>query len=308
MNYLNTRLHCAAIALKSLGITLYNFFPFYWAAFIQYGEYMALTCWNLLTHSVRYLLVCYRHHLFIEKYCLNEYHGLADIYGKYISTIGHFTNTNSGDNRDPSAPSFVIGFEGNESRNPAYFPTSAPALELMWKTLDKVLPSYENAMFVDFGCGTGITLLTAMQKPFKSIVGVEIDGQTAILAEKNIKKFMKDQQDEVKCNRVSIRNADMVEYKLPAEAKNSAVVLFMYEPLWTMSKAQAFPIYQKVFQSMAANSGELYVVYFFAGKYTGDATFALKELNWENLVNEKYPSLFFGANEYMMVYRVIKNR
>eukprot|EP01031_Cornospumella_fuschlensis_P032305 gene32305-39068_t len=245
--------------------------------------------------------------MFLEKYGLKDYHGLADIFGKYVSTIGDYINASAVDATNPSSPSFVIGFEGNESRNPAYFPTSSPALELMWKTLDRILPSYENSIFVDFGCGTGITLLTAMQKPFKSIVGVELDSQTAIFAEKNIQRFRVDQQTEVKSSRVSVRNMDMVEYKLPAEAKTSTVVLFMYEPLWTMSKAQAFPIYQKIFQSMAAGSGELYVVYFFAGKYTGDATYALQELHWESVAKMKYPSLFFGANEDMMIYRFVKN-
>jgi hypothetical protein len=76
--------------------------------------------------------------------------------------------------------------------------------------------------------------------------------------------------------------------------------------LWTISKADAYVIYKNIFQNLLATVDILYVVYYFAGKYTGDAHYALDELEAKLVHKERYPSLFFGAKDEMFVYKLQK--
>jgi hypothetical protein len=118
---------------------------------------------------------------------------------------------------------------------------------------------------------------------------------------------MMQHKDLVKCSKVAIENMDMIKYKVRPPHRSS-IVLFMYEPLWTVSKSIAVGIYRKVLSNILQNCSVLYVVYYFAGKYNGDALPAINSLPHEVLFSTKYPSLFFGTHEDMFVFKITNKK
>lgn len=303
----------AVDAFRALQVTLANFIGFYWNDFKSYVYFALITLWNLIKHTISYYIACYQHLLYIEQYNLEGYQGLQDMYGRYVwnfsescpSKSNAHINQSDGiegteDHHPSTGSSHAIGFKGNDFGNPSHFPIAFPALNLMWRRLDTHIKSYSDCIFVDFGCGAGMSLLTAIQRPLKAVIGVEIDKNTAMQCTANINRFRDEQKEVVRCGDTRVLNMDMMEFSVPKEFKNSTVILYMYEPLWTFSKEKAHPIYRNILRNMFQKSKELFVVYFFAGKYTGDAMGVFGELQPQVLGCDNYPSLFFGATETRM--------
>lgn len=211
-------------------------------------------------------------------------------------------------NRDGNGSSSrMLGFEKNETHNAAHFPLSSSAIEQMWGQLDGLIIDYSKAVFIDFGCGVGWPLLTAIQRPFLMTIGVEIDESTALLAKSNVEKFKIEQEHLIKSQSITIAVMDMVNYQLPSIVKDRSckTILFMYEPLWTVEKNEAHRIYARVLRRFASTCSTLYIVYFLSSLYCGGALRAIQELPGINLVYDApYLSLFFGANFHVYIYAV----
>ena len=169
----------------------------------------------------------------------------------------------------------------------------------MWLEL-KDLVDLRTCTFVDFGCGCGFALLTAMKLPLKAIVGVDMHQRSTELARAHTDRCMSATQ--TKCRNVDIVCADMLDYTFEPSER---IILFMYEPLWTLPRERAHATYKSVLEHARRSvSKELLVAYFYAGRYCGDALPALAEMKAEKCHQSKYFSLFFGSHEDFYIFRL----
>ncbi len=307
------------IALQTmfaLQVAVADQFHFYYKDFAYYLYLSFLSIRNFITAVIRFTYNCFYHLYFLERYQLSDYEGMIDIMGSYAIASNHYIEP-EGNHIGNMPATRIMGFLNNKTTNPAHLPISAAAMNLMWKVLDNKM-DYENTVFIDFGCGVGASMMMAMlQRPLKCIVGVELNSMTAKICSGNIERCLKEQDGALRCKNIVVKNVDMINFRLDATGLNSSldsspplasVILFMYEPLWTISKLDANAIYRKVLRNLKAScssmNATLYIAYFFAGKFSGDALPALHEMHGELLEMENYPSLFFGADDNMFVYKL----
>jgi hypothetical protein len=282
----------------------------YYKDFMNFLYLSMISIWNFFNACIRFYYTSFHHIAYLERYGLLNYHGILDITGtftaeKYLEPEGNIVRNK------PAAR--IMGFLNNSTNNPSHYPVSSLAMDLAWKVLDKEI-DYANTIFIDFGCGVGTSMMNAMlHKPFQMIFGIELNNQTVEYCKENIDRLQRDHSSIIKCNNTMVLNIDMMDFKLRSYVDSNheqkiVAVLFMYEPLWTIGKADAHAIYRKILRNMEASTDILYIVYYFAGRFSGDATIALKEMNAELLHKEKYPTLFFGADEDMYIYKKICKR
>jgi SAM-dependent methyltransferase len=359
---------CCSVAYQGLTMLLTVIsvcFPYYLNDCKHHLSVCHVLLWNFLTSIIVYYYTLCCHLFFLESQRLNQgYEGLLDITGTYWSSLPRldsFSNLVSSPFSNSSSSSSllslsVMGFTNNLTGNPSHFPISSLSLSQMWKILDDYSFRYETSVFLDFGCGVGMTILNTiiMKKPFQSIIGVEIIEKTAEMAKRNIEKYQKNNnQISLKtCSTVIIERKDMIDFQLPSfsclssndfvnngidkgqetvikgkvvltengttenshsafsSSSPSSVLLFMYEPLWTMRHVDADKIYRKVLRNLKSQCSskgcDLYIMYFFAGVYGGNALPAIKDCNGKLIHVERYYSLFFGAKDYLYFYHIPK--
>lgn len=139
-----------------------------------------------------------------------------------------------------------------------------------------------------------------MTKPLGRIVGVDLHEGSTIMAKTNTQRFAT--HHAVKCSDVSIFCQDMLSFNEYPDA--NMTILFMYEPLWTIPKPTAHPIYKAILEKAKEKCHNLIIAYFFAGLYDGDCLPALEEVGAKLVYEEKYEGLFFGANDHLYIYSV----
>jgi len=241
---------------------------------------------NLFTSCIRFSINHYKHLCYLHEIGFLHHQELVDS-GCFVVKI-----LTQGTSR---------GYEGNESENPTHLPISAPAMEVIWSKLREII-DIEQTIFVDFGCGTGFALLSAMTIPLKGIVGVDLHKKSVEFAVSNTSAF--GTQSHAACTNVEVHCADMLGFQLP---QCNQMVLFMYEPLWTVPFAEAHDIYQGVLIAAKQKcSGTLIVAYVFAGHYGGNALDALKSaaVGGELISKHPYSSLHFGVQDHVFYYKI----
>ncbi len=82
-------------------------------------------------------------------------------------------------------------------------------------------PSIEDYTFVDLGCGKGRVLMMAVEYPFRSIVGVELNATLTRIARRNLAKWMRSPRA---CRVVSVVEGDVLQLPVP----EGPVVLFLF--------------------------------------------------------------------------------
>ena len=130
-----------------------------------------------------------------------------------------------------------------------------------------------------------------MMKPIRAVIGVDLHKKSTALAKRNVKAFAEHNGAMVKCRDVMVVCNDMATFT--DYPSNGTSILYMYEPLWTVSKPLAHAIYKEVLTLARDRCSRLVVAYFYAGRYDGDCLPALQEMNAELLYRGKYTSLFF---------------
>ena len=100
--------------------------------------------------------------------------------------------------------------------------------------------------FIDFGCADG-DVIDLVYKNTDSSVCIELEKKLADLASQRFKGN----------NKIKVLNMDMNDYKYT----NEPTILFLYEPLWSMSKEKALPIYEKIFSKLPKNKKPFYIIY-----------------------------------------------
>lgn len=179
------------------------------------------------------------------------------------------------------------------------------------------------------GCGSGFPCVFAMMQPFQDIVGVELHEGSAHLAEENMRRNLQKNANKCLCPNYRILCEDMLTFDFSTIVRTSittagqycsltlrpaeSIVLYLYEPLWTLPKATAYEMYHSILSNALFDSPseikEIYFVYLFAGLYGGDALSAFNELILRlpkviNLVwEETYYGLFFGYSDKMYIYK-----
>ena len=142
-------------------------------------------------------------------------------------------------------------------------PTPTHVLRQVARALDR-LP-FADYTLVDLGCGQGEFLGRAHGR-FARAVGVELDPATAERARARFAGAIADKGDSKgagkgagkgasksasksadKCA-VEIVTGDMTEYQFGPGPQ----VVYIYEPLWQMAKEDALPVYERLFDSLAA--------------------------------------------------------
>jgi predicted RNA methylase len=110
--------------------------------------------------------------------------------------------------------------EGRRHAEP-YFPSSFLFLREIF--FDSRIDC-RNAVFVDYGCGMGRTLLFASTLPFKRLIGVELSLDLCRIAHENMNRFYV--REGKQTPEWLIVNADAKDFRIP----ESANIFYMYNP------------------------------------------------------------------------------
>lgn len=80
----------------------------------------------------------------------------------------------------------------------------------------------EDVVLLDYGCGKGRTVAVAAMRPFKRIIGVELDEGMLAVARKNLAQI----QWRARCRRVLLLNVDAAQFDVPGIVN----AIFMFNP------------------------------------------------------------------------------
>ena len=140
-----------------------------------------------------------------------------------------------------------------------------------------------------------------------------------------MKKNMINNSNTILCQDYEILHQDMLDFqfsklfwtKSTNEQATNNLILYFYEPLWTLSKTIAHEIYRKILLNAIFDTPRsckyIYFVYLYAGMYGGDALSVLEEIKGQyplvvDLVEEAlYKGLFFGYQDHMYIYKVSRS-
>ena len=100
--------------------------------------------------------------------------------------------------------------------------------------------------FIDFGCAEGNVIDLVYNKTDKAVC-VELKKELTDKAEKRFKDI----------KNIEILNQDMKDYRY----KSIPTILFLYEPLWSMKKEDALPLYKSIFEKIPKDINPFYIIY-----------------------------------------------
>lgn len=101
---------------------------------------------------------------------------------------------------------------------------------------------------VDFGCGDGEFLYQIHQAlPNMRLVGIEL---VSASAQRSRERF-------AHIKNIHIETSDMTVYRF----QNRPTLLYLYEPLWTLSSGEALPVYRMVLGNLLADVQTQHAVY-----------------------------------------------
>ena len=119
------------------------------------------------------------------------------------------------------------------SGNPAHVSLASLSLQKLWNFLNTFGGfNVSDATFIDFGCGTGLALLSAMTQPFQHVIGIELDKHSSEVATDNVIKFKNSSQGAKlsKCYNVSIACSDMQDFVFKTVSTPTLTTLFSSTP------------------------------------------------------------------------------
>jgi SAM-dependent methyltransferase len=90
--------------------------------------------------------------------------------------------------------------------------------------LDEIPQPLEETTFIDIGSGMGRVVLLAAQRPFKTVVGVELSPTLHEVARENLERFR--ENEELRCRDVRLIRADAADYRFP----RGKLAVYMYNP------------------------------------------------------------------------------
>lgn len=172
--------------------------------------------------------------------------------------------------------------------------THKSSVPLSYNILNKIRcisESYDltNYTFIDVGCGEG-RVLSFFHNDFQNLIGIEIDHTVATTASENCKKY----------NNIVLCQQDFTTYSFePVDT-----FVYIYEPLWLMSKDQAVPLYSKLIENIKKITNECHVyIMYISGTYNKYFEECID--NHYIVQKEKIGSYFF--NKTLTLYYIHKN-
>jgi len=91
--------------------------------------------------------------------------------------------------------------------------------------VERVMPSPEQATFIDYGSGKGRVIVLAAFFPFRRVVGVEFSKELHDISTRNVEKILFGSRD-IRCRNVDSVLADATEYELD----DGDLVVFFFNP------------------------------------------------------------------------------
>ncbi len=288
-------------AIKLTAYALYDQTHYHTEAFMfHFNILFELVCTYFISIP-RCIFAHWSHSMYLHTLGLDDVANLKDVGSLVWQKL-----PSSGNEHNMKPAEHITGLLNNSSGNSAHLSIASSAVLKLWESLSKVPDfRFEDSVFVDFGCGTGFALLSAMTQPFNAVVGVELDRTSCHLAEKNIYDFRVSSTRSVpiKCNNDSVLHQDMSDFDYFPYSKQT-IVLYMYEPLWTIRKPIAHEIYTRILKRAKQSGVKVIVAYFYAGWYNGDALPALRALDGVLLDKFEFDSLNFGSSETCYLYQL----
>ena len=112
-------------------------------------------------------------------------------------------------------------------------------------------PDWSRFTFVDLGCGKGRALLLASRFPFRQVLGIELDGALAAIAQANLLTFRAPWQQ---CHALTVLHADATAIDLPP----TPILLYLYHPFLAPALKR---VLRRLERSLRQNPRELWLVY-----------------------------------------------
>jgi len=113
----------------------------------------------------------------------------------------------------------------HDKHSTAYYGIAPSVLEGLiarWRATELIAPP-EDYSFIDLGAGMGRAMLIAARMPFREVIGVELHGDLAEIAQKNIDKWEK--AGRARCPMKIVR-ADVAEFAFPRDP----CVAYLFNP------------------------------------------------------------------------------
>ena len=93
-----------------------------------------------------------------------------------------------------------------------------------YDSLDAILRYLEpdDDVLLDYGCGKGRVIALAATRPFRQVIGVELNAELAAVARANLLRI----EPKAVCNEVEVVQADATEFAVPSDV----TVVFLFNP------------------------------------------------------------------------------
>ena len=108
---------------------------------------------------------------------------------------------------------------GYESESPGYDPIPYVCIDA---ALDSLALDPQRDVFVDIGCGKGRAVVVAATRPFRQVLGIELNELLADQARQQVARA----RDKLLCQQVQIARADAITFDYPPEMN----VIFLWNP------------------------------------------------------------------------------
>jgi SAM-dependent methyltransferase len=116
-----------------------------------------------------------------------------------------------------------------------YCPTLPKSMEVIFRHLKD---RHRDAMFIDIGCGKGLTLLVASGYPFQKVMGVEFSRELHGIAQSNLKKY----RGRRACRNSEVLLLDAAEFQFPS----GPLLIYFFNPFKK-------PVMKRVLSNLASS-------------------------------------------------------
>jgi predicted RNA methylase len=162
-----------------------------------------------------------------------------------------------------------LGIADDQVRDQAILYLPSPIRVTRWM-LDHVGVDPRERTFVDLGCGKGRVLLTAAQRPFRRVVGIEISEQLATIAATNAERYIGPPPRRAG---IDVVTADVTTVDLPT----TDLLIHAYHPFGTDILAA---VLTRLEASLAVTPRRLTIAYLVYTHAVPDVVAAFERFDW----------------------------
>jgi SAM-dependent methyltransferase len=209
----------------------------------------------------------------------------------YEAAEDHTFDERHGTNTAGKVDRHELGIDAGVAQDGAILYLPSPGKVTTWM-LDRIGVEPRSTTFVDLGCGKGRVVLTAAQRPFARVVGVEISTELATIARANVVAY---RSPPPLLAPVEIVEGDATKIDLP----DGDLLLHLYHPFETIVTELVLQRLQASLERSPRRVTIAYLLYTEAVPRVRD-TFAefpwLHEVRYEQSVRGHYNWLLLSTN------------